>query len=41
MGPAGDFSRSAAVGLFQTLVGLLMVLAADRFAKMLGEDGLI
>ncbi len=41
LGPAGDFSRSAAVGLFQTLVGLLMVLAADRFAKMLGEDGLI
>jgi putative aldouronate transport system permease protein len=41
LGPAGDFSRSAAVGLFQTLVALLMVLAADRFAKFLGEEGLL
>ncbi|MCL2084904.1 MAG: ABC transporter permease subunit [Oscillospiraceae bacterium] len=41
LGPAGDFSRAAAVGLFQTLVGLLMVFAADRAAKMLGEDGLL
>lgn len=41
LGPAGDFSRATAVGLFQTLVGLVMVLAADRVAKMLGEDGLI
>lgn len=37
----GNFSRATAVGLFQSLVGLLLVLAADRFAKKLGEDGLI
>lgn len=38
---AGNFSRATAVGLFQSLVGLLLVLLADRFAKALGEDGLI
>lgn len=37
----GNFSRATAVGLFQSLVGLLLVLAADRVAKRLGEDGLI
>ena len=36
-----QFSMSTAVGLFQSLVGLLLVIAADRFAKLLGEDGLI
>lgn len=41
LGPAGDFSRSTAVGLFQTVIGLGMVLAADKVAKMLGEDGLL
>jgi putative aldouronate transport system permease protein len=41
LGPAGDFSRATAVGLFQTLVGLVLVVAADRVAKLLGEDGLI
>jgi len=41
LGPAGDFSRSAAVGLFQTVVGCLLVFAADRIAKKLGEDGLL
>lgn len=37
----GKFSEAAAVGLFQSLVGLVLVLIADRFAKKLGEDGLI
>lgn len=37
----GAFSQSAAVGLFQSLVGLALVILADRVAKMLGEDGLI
>ncbi len=36
-----NFSRATAVGLFQARVGLLLVIAADRFAKKLGEDGLI
>lgn len=37
----GKFSQSTAVGLFQSLVGLLLVLLADKVAKKLGEDGLI
>ncbi len=41
-GLAGNnFSKATAVGLFQSLVGLILVLAADWFAKKLGEDGLI
>lgn len=36
-----NFSRATAVGLFQSLVGLILVLLADRFAKKLGEEGLI
>ena len=38
---SGNFSRAAAVGLFQSLVGLVLVILADRFAKAIGEDGLI
>lgn len=37
----GMFSQSTAVGLFQSLVGLALVLIADKVAKKLGEDGLI
>lgn len=37
----GRFSEATAVGLFQSLVGLGLVLLADRFAKKLGEDGLL
>lgn len=37
----GKFSEATAVGLFQSLVGLFLVLMADRVAKKLGEDGLI
>lgn len=37
----GKFSQSTAVGLVQSLVGLALVLIADRVAKKLGEDGLI
>ena len=37
----GKFSHSTAVGLFQSLVGLALVLLADKVAKALGEDGLI
>ena len=35
------FSMATAVGLFQSLVGLLLVVLSDRFAKALGEDGLL
>jgi len=37
----GNFSRATAVGLFQSLTGLLLVLAADRVSKKLGDDGLL
>ncbi len=41
-GLAGNnFSKATAVGLFQSLLGFVMVLAADRVAKGLGENGLI
>lgn len=36
-----QFSMSTVVGLFQSIVGLVLVLLADKFAKALGEDGLI
>ena len=38
---SGDFSRATALGLFQAVIGLALVLAADRVAKRLGEDGLL
>jgi len=37
----GNFSRATAVGLFQALVAVMMVLMADRIVKLLGEDGLL
>lgn len=41
-GLAGNnFSKAAAVGLFQSLVGLILVILSDRVAKKLGEDGLL
>ncbi|HJA94441.1 MAG TPA: ABC transporter permease subunit [Candidatus Eisenbergiella merdipullorum] len=38
---SGHFSEATAVGLFQSLVGLILVLASDRVAKALGEEGLL
>jgi len=38
---SGDFSRATALGLFQAVIGLVLVIVADRIAKKLGEDGLI
>ena len=37
----GKFSMGTAVGLFQSLIGLILVLLSDRIAKKLGEDGLL
>ncbi len=37
----GKFSMSTAVNLFQSLVGVMLVLVADRVAKKLGEEGLL
>lgn len=36
----GKFSEATALGLFQSAIGLLLVVIADRVAKKLGEDGL-
>ncbi|WP_029232248.1 ABC transporter permease [Butyrivibrio sp. VCB2006] len=35
------FSMATAVGLFQSAIGVLLVLLSDRIAKKLGEDGLL
>lgn len=37
----GKFSSATAANLFQSLVGLALVLISDRIAKKLGEDGLL
>ena len=37
----GRFSMATAVGLFQSAIGLVLVLLSDRIAKKLGEDGLL
>lgn len=37
----GKFSESTAIGLFQSVIALLLVLGADWVAKRLGEEGLI
>ena len=38
---SGKFSQGTAVGLFQSAVGLVLVLLSDRIAKALGEEGLL
>ena len=35
------FSMATAVGLFQSVIGVMLVLLSDRIAKKLGEDGLL
>jgi putative aldouronate transport system permease protein len=35
----GDFSYATAVGLFKSVVGLVMVVSANAIAKRLGEEG--
>ena len=37
----GKFSQSTALGLFQSVIGLILVLLSDFVAKKLGEDGLL
>lgn len=36
---SGDYSYGAAAGLFKGLVGLVLILAANKVAHMFGEDG--
>ncbi|WP_151732819.1 ABC transporter permease [Paenibacillus tengchongensis] len=38
---SGNFSRATAVGLFQSVIGIILVITADRVAKKLGEDGIL
>lgn len=38
---SSNFSRATALGLFQSVIGLILVLVADRIAKSLGEEGLL
>lgn len=38
---ANKFAESTALGLFQSVIGVILVLAADKVAKRLGEDGLL
>lgn len=35
----GDFSYSTAVGLFKSVVGLVMIVTANKIAKRFGEEG--
>lgn len=37
----GIFNKAAAVGLFQNVIGLVLILASDKFSKKIGEDGLL
>ena len=37
---SGQYSFSSAAGMFKSVVGMIMVLLADRVAKMFGESGL-
>lgn len=38
---SGKYSMSTAVNLFQSIIGLILVLMSDKIAKKLGEDGLL
>lgn len=35
------YSESTAIGLFQSVVNIIILVAADRFAKLIGEEGII
>lgn len=36
-----DYSQATAIGLFQSVVNIAILVLADRFAKWIGEDGII
>jgi putative aldouronate transport system permease protein len=37
---SGDFSQATAVGLFQSVVGLVFLVTANFIAKKIGEQGI-
>lgn len=36
-----DYAQSTAIGLFQSVVNIFILILFDKFAKLLGEDGII
>ncbi len=36
-----QYSQSTAIGLFQSVVNIVILIAADKFAKAIGEEGII
>ncbi len=36
-----EYSLSTVIGLFQSVVNIIILLLADRFAKLIGEDGIL
>jgi putative aldouronate transport system permease protein len=36
-----EYSLSTVIGLFQSVINIIILLLADRFAKFIGEDGII
>jgi putative aldouronate transport system permease protein len=36
-----DYSYATAVGLFNSVVSMILIVTADRFAKIIGEEGLL
>jgi putative aldouronate transport system permease protein len=36
-----EYSLSTVIGLFQSMVNIIILLLADRFAKLIGEDGIL
>lgn len=38
---SAKYSDSTAIGLFQSVINIIILLAADKFAKAIGEDGII
>ena len=36
-----QYSQSTAIGLFQSVVNIIILIAADKFAKAIGEEGII
>ncbi len=38
---SAKYSDSTAIGLFQSVINIIILLAADKFAKVIGEDGII
>jgi putative aldouronate transport system permease protein len=37
----GQLSYSTAVGVFKSVIGLILVMGADRLAKKAGEEGIL